>query len=353
MSDFFSIDIGRKSIKLVQATRERDGLASLDAIGSIDFPQNLTNLIPEKSDVQKVDLLASVIKNLVETSGVKTKQVVTSLPENIIFSKLITLPLVDPAKFEETVFWEAKQFVPIPLEEAQMDWIEVRRTQPNSKNGQIMVDIIIIAAPRKIVEDYLYIFEKAELDLIAVEVESVSTARAIAFNYPDIQGSKIFVDMGYDKTNVGVMYNGKLIYSQSIANGSNALTKIISSDFGLQIGQAEQYKIAYGLLTNGADKGKISNSIRPVMDLISQEIKKIIGFVNTRLNFGSMKEVNLIGGGSSIPGMQEYMQSVVGIPVKIVDPFANFRLRGDFANIKKEFNTNSFGLAVGLAIKDE
>jgi type IV pilus assembly protein PilM len=353
MSDFFAIDIGRKSIKLVQATHEKDGSASMNAIGAIDFPQNLPTIMPEKSDEQKVDLLASVIKNLVESSKVKVSQVVTSIPENIIFSKLTTIPLVDPAKLEQTIYWEAKQFVPIPLEEAQMDWIEVRRTLPTSKNGQIMVDVIIIAAPRKIIEDYLNVFEKADIELIAVEVESVSTARAIKFNYPDIQGTNLFVDMGFDKTNVGVMYNGKLIYSQSIANGSNALTKVIAADFGLQMDQADQYKIAYGLLANGADKGKIANSIQPIVNLIGNEIKRIVGFVNTRLNFGSMKKVYLTGGGSSVPGMTQYIQSLVGIPAQLVDPFANFKFKGDFVNVRNEFNIASFGLATGLALKDE
>jgi type IV pilus assembly protein PilM len=350
-TDFFSLDIGKRSVKLAQVERRGD-FARLKAIGSIDFPEALQNQLPEKSEKDKIQLLASTIKSLVASSNTGTKQIVTSLPESAIFTKLISdLPIVDETKLEEMIYWEAKQVLPIPIEEAQMDWIKI--SEGLNAQGQRTLTAMIIAAPRNLVEVYLEIFQIAELEILALEVESVATVRCLKFNYPSESGVVMIIDMGAVGTNVYILNQGVIVFSQSIGNGSNMLTKSIMSDFGLQFAQAEQYKAHFGVLPNQSDGGKIANSLRPILDLMVGEIRKIDGFMQSRLNFGTASKVYLCGNGAMLPGLDQYLRASLSREVYVLDPFQQIKLSGAFRNIRNEIQVSGYTLALGLALKDQ
>ncbi|MBD3363087.1 type IV pilus assembly protein PilM [Candidatus Dojkabacteria bacterium] len=349
---FFALDIGQSSIKLVQIDRKGSNSARLKAIGSINFPNDLETVIPSKEEPEKLELMVSTLKTLIQSSGVKLKQVVTSMPESTIFTKLLpNLPLVDQAKLEEMIYWEAKQVLPIPLEEAQVDWIEIERKK--NSDGTNAVSAMVIAAPRSMVEGYLELCHRAELELVALEVESVAIARAFSFTYQGNQPLTMMIDFGADTTNACVVYNGKVIFSQSIRNGSAMFTKAISTDFGIQPSQAEQYKTAYGVLPNQADGGKIYNSIKPVLDVVVNELHKINGFVETRLQYGKPQQILLTGNGSMMPGLAQYIQTALGVNTSIFDPMANLKLTGGLSNIKNEVVPAGYTVAIGLGLKQE
>lgn len=349
--EFIAVDIGKRHIKLVKIFR-KNNTAQLESIGSIEFPKGLNSTLPTKDEADKLQLLASTIKSLVETTGVKTKQVVTALPESTVFTKLLpSLPLVDPAKLEEMIYWEAKQVLPIPLDDAQIDWIEIGQNE--SQTGVKTVSVMVIAAPKVLVETYLNLFELAELELIALEVQSVALARVVQFTYPNDTTSSMIMDVGADGTDVSIVQGGRLIFTQSISTGSDAFSKAIASDFGLQVSQADQYKISYGLLPNQNDGGKIFNSIKPLADVIINEVRKIIGFIQTRMNYGVPQKVVLTGNGSLLPGLPQYIQSSLNMNVVLLDPFTNVQLKGNLSNIRNQIAPQGYGLAVGLGLKDQ
>lgn len=350
-SDFIAIDIGNKTIKLIQIQRQSETSARLLALGSINFPQNLNSAVPSSEEPEKLQLLASVIKSLVKSSGVKTNQVVAALPESIIFTKLLTLPILDPVKLEETIHWETKNYIPIPLEEAQMDWIEIGQKQ--TPEGRKVVDVMVIVAPRKIVESYLQLFEAAELELIALEVESIALSRSLGFNGGQNLGNTMLVDIGGSGSVISVIFNGRLLFSQSLSTGADDFTRAIATDFGLQPAQAEQYKFAYGMKVGQADGGKIYNSIKPISDVLVNEIRKILGFIGNRLSYGAPQQIILSGNGSLLPGLAEYLQASLNLKASLFNPFVNLKMGGDLKNIQNEINPIGFSVAVGLGLKNE
>lgn len=350
--DFFALDIGKRTVKLVQVEKKGESNASLTTIGSIPFPTNLKSVIPDLEDLENMQLLSSTIKSLVESAGIKIKDVITAIPENIIFSKLFTnMPLLEPAKLEEAIYWEAKQFIPIPIEDAQTDWIEIERHK--QKDGTETIDVMFIAAPRKTVEAYIKLFELAGLQLAAIEVESIALSRAMRFNYPNLNKNIMIVDLGAEHTNICVVYNGRLVFSQSISTGSDMLTKAITTDFGIQFGQAEQYKIKFGVLPNMGDGGKIRNSIIPIIQIMTNEIQKILSFIDSRLPYGIPEGIFITGSGSMLPGLAEYMQTNLNKSVSILDPLAQVKLKGRMSNVRNELLTPGYCVAVGLALKSE
>ncbi len=349
--DFAAIDIGRSTIKLTQIQRDTNS-AVLIALGSIDFPRTIESAIPTPDKQENMQLVASTIRSLVEASGLKTRRIVASIPESVVFSKLLSgLPYPDAAKLEETIYWEAKQFIPIPIEQAQTDWIEIKSY--TNKEGKQFAEVMFVAAPRELVQTYIQLYEMAELELIALEVESVAMTRAINYNVDDLTGEHMIVEIGQDETDVCVLHEGKMVFSQSIATGSLAFTKAIATDFGLKMNQAEVYKEKYGMRTDLEDKGKIMSSIRPILDILLNEINKIQGFVQSRLNFGRCKTAHFCGNGAMMPALLPYATQALALPCLFLNPFEKVRQEGVFANVSQEIFTPGYAVAAGLALKDE
>ena len=342
LPDFFGLDIGNHSIKVAQIKHLGTSKAELIAIGSIESNTGITNL---KEEAAK-QTLADKIKQVKEASGIHTKIVVAALPESTVFTKVIEVPNLPENELDQAIFYEARQHIPIPPSDAQLDHIPLSEPDP----GEKMLKTLLVAAPKTLVNLYMEIMEKAGFDLIALETETVATARTVTFS-GNQQGNSLIIDFGAHGLDMSVIKGSKLIFSQSLGTGSDALTKAIASDFGLEYGQAEQYKRTYGIVKDQAE-GKIFRSVLPVMQVIINEINKTINYFRTYLQESTPTKVLLVGDGAKLPGLSEFFREQLGIETLLIDPVANLEVNARIKSEVAQLSTVGFTVAVGLALKE-
>ena len=105
------IDIGTSTIKLVELKREENGKFTLETYGVV----NASGQGIGKSEGDVIPATAKVLKELVSKSGVSTKKVVASLPNNIVFVSVIDMPVLSDKEMKNAVEWEARRYVAFPL----------------------------------------------------------------------------------------------------------------------------------------------------------------------------------------------------------------------------------------------
>lgn len=339
---FFGIDIGNHSIKVAEVKRNSETSAELVGFGSIETPFGLIN----SEDQVAKDRLANKIKDVISSSGISTKKCVAALPEASIFTRLVTVPKVEESQLEELVFWEARQYIPIPMANVQQDYIPIAEKEVNGKK---MIQILLVAAPKTLVNRYMDIVQSAGLELLALETETIATSRAISFS-TEIKDTVMALDFGANGTDMSVMKNGHMIFSQSLNTGSDALTKAIATDFHLEMAQAEQYKVAYGLDPEQAE-GKIYKSIEPIMQIIADEVTRTFNFFRTQLPDSIPTKILLVGDGAKLKKLDEYLAGKVGVSVELINPLQKLQIN---SNIKTEVEKASmvgYTVAVGLGLK--
>lgn len=341
LPDFFGLDIGNHSLKLAQVKYTSKDTAELIKISKQQIPQGLIGN-------EDVTALAKSIKQLKESSGVNTKKVVVALPESSVVSPLIVVPDVEEKKLEQMIYFEAKHYIPLPLEDVQIDFIPLGKLE---KDGQKLMQILLVAAPKKLIQRYLDIVKMAGLEALAVETESIATARAYTFNNNFEQGVLI-LDFGGTNTDISVVKGKNLIFSQSIGTGSDVLTKAIASEFSLDENQAEQYKRSYGLIKDQAE-GKIFNAVEPVMKIIVSEINKTLNYFREHFRDNSPNQVFIVGDGANLPGLEAYLTSNLEIQSVVQDPIANLQMSSNMQNEVSQLSTVGFSVAIGLALKTE
>ena len=198
---------------------------------------------------------------------------------------------------------------------------------------------------------YLEILSLAKLELIALETESIATSRVFSLN-KEIKEALMIVDFGALTMSVIVIKGKNIVFSQSINTGSVTLTQAVARDYNLSMEQAEQYKKLYGL-TNQIG-GKIFNSLNPVMQIIVNELNKIINYVNINLVEFIPQRFFITGQGSLLPGLQDYLVRALGRNFEMFDPvLSSFSYTQKVKDELVKSTGLGYSVAVGLSIKEK
>jgi len=329
--NFFGLDIGSSSIKLIQLSKEGDKF-NLIALGEASAPQPGIR----GSNPEHWAQTAECIKKLIADLKIKTKNVVLGLPEDSVISRLKWFPPMKEDEVRAALEFEAETFIPQPLDQVKIDYEIIDKDDA----GRLLV--FVLAAPNEIVDKHLKVAKMAGLNLIALETPAVSLARIFSFK----EAPALILDMGDKFSSLTVDKGGNVFLTRTISIGGDAFTRGVSLSLGLDINVARGYCQAYGLKETELE-GKVRNALMPLFEKLVDEVKK------TMLSFKEQWQedigvVVLSGGGVNMPGLIEEMAKVLGVEVQIAQPFtgvkSNTPISVDVRNEGSKFST-AFGLA--------
>jgi len=333
------LDIGTKTIKIVELEKE-GALFSLSASGIVGFSGNSVEKI---IDDKEMSTFAQVIKKLHSETGAAGHDVVISIPEQGAFTRTVTFPLLTDAEITSAVKWELEQYIPIPASEAISQHIILER---NEKSSPPSVLVLLVAAPRVLVEKYTRLIQMAGLNPVAVETELIALTRALA--PPD--KTVLLVDLGANSTDIAIAKNSMLCFSRSIPLAGEAFTRAVSQGLGVNATQAEEYKKTYGLVSNQLE-GKVKTALDPVLRLIVDEIKKAVSFYQSEQKGEAPTAIQVSGGTSGMPQIITSLTELLGIEVSIANPFAKVKIDPETAKKLAPY-APLYSVACGLAMRE-
>jgi len=335
-NDFIGIDVGSSAIRLVQLKKIGDKY-SLMAFGSAQLPPNISQS-DSKLDMQKV---AQVIQQLLKSSKVSTKNVVTALPGSAVFSTVIKMPPMNQAELTQAVKYQAEQNIPLKVEDVRIDWQIVRK---NNETGESAV--MVVAAPKMKVNRTMELFTMAELDVVYLETTPIATARALANPADPLF---MVVDMGGSKTELSIVENGIVSHVRTMPSAGYAMTRSVAQNLGLDAAQAEQFKLKFGLSQDKLE-GQVLKSMRPILGTITDEIQRSIKFYQEQ--YGSnVSRIVLTGGSSRMPELASYLKSILNVEVVFGNPWSRVVFQPELTE-KLNGNAAEFACAVGLAMRE-
>jgi len=347
--DLFGLDIGTQTIKLVQLKKVNNQF-QLIAFGSTpSVPRGLAS--DAESDLTQ---LAEVIKRLHQQAQVATKNVATALPEDKVFSQVISLPKLSEEELTDALKWEAEQYIPIPLDKVTL----AHQIIGEVKEGvEEKIQVLLVAAPNNLVDKLTKTLKIAGLNPVSIETEVLAIARSLAG--PESE-TFLIVDLGALATDIAILEKGQVIFTRSIPTAGEALTRAVVSGLGLEMTQAEEYKKAYGLDPKKLE-GKLSETIAPVLEVIIKEIGQAIEFYRERVGNrieneaqGKVKMISrviLVGGTALLPEIVSFFAKRLGIETQIGDPLLKIIKDGLVAKIPKN-DLPFYTVALGLAMKE-
>ena len=154
------IDVGTASIKLAQLALEKNNL-KLETYGTI-WASKGTDIVNAPIFSLTDDEIGAMLSELLKETKAKPQNVTISVPVFSSFITLIELPDINEAELAEAVPFEARKYVPVPIEDITLDWSISSRRKIND-NVEVL-DILLVAIPNEVVARYLKIAKIAGVE---------------------------------------------------------------------------------------------------------------------------------------------------------------------------------------------
>ena len=332
------LDIGSRTIKAAEIDRSGDKFY-LKAAGVVGYSGPQMEAVQEDKDIAAI---AGAVRKLFNDAKIASKNVSIALPEPQVFTRMIKFPSLSDQEIASAVKWEAEQYIAIPLNEAivQHQILERRDTATPPE-----VSVLLVAAPRVLVEKYIKVANAAKLSVVGVETEMLSVVRSLA----PMNQTALLIDFGARSTDLAIAKNGNLAFSRSIPTAGEAFTRAIAQSLGVAPAQAEEYKRTYGLSASQLE-GKVGAAVDPIFRVVAEEIKKAIHFYQTEEKGEVPTSLILSGGTAGMPEATVRLTKILGMEVVIGNPFAKLSVDAKTSQSLAPY-APLYSIAVGLAMR--
>lgn len=338
------LDIGFSSIKAVIVS-QKEKPSKLISLGQIPAPQ--PGIISD-ADLD-LEAVSHAIKTLLEEIKAPTRDVVIALPESRIFTRVIyDLPYMTDQELIQAIRYAAEEFVPMPMQDVNLYYQVIFRSEKKGPKSRTVV--FVIASPKNLINKYLKILQMADVKPIAIETELIATSRALV-NFNPFSPTTLIIQLGALTTDYAIISENLILLTRSIATGGVALTRAVAQTFNFELNQAEEYKKVYGLLEDQLE-GKLFQVLKPFVDVIVGEAKRVIEAHESQNHQRLVKRVVLSGGGAQMPGIVPYFTNILGLEVQEADPWFSLSLDPTVKN-KLTNQGATYSVSVGLALRED
>jgi type IV pilus assembly protein PilM len=375
------IDIGHSSVKAVQMDRDpKSGKLYVLGYGFNTFPEQAIKqgAITEPREIAKATytLLTEMI-----VGGVNTNRVAAAIPVAKTFTRILTLPQMDRDDLDAAVKLEVEQYVPMQLEELYIDYEITHRFKDVKGNPQL--EVLMVAAPKNIVESYLDLFQMLDLELGLLETSLISSVRGV--NMTQVQpiteikptksktkkknkqnphkdglktvkpqndenkgtGATLLVDFGAKSSDLSI-FDNTIRVTGTIQKGGDTMTTAIASKLKLTERQAYTIKTRFGLEESKQQKD-IETALKPTMNELIKEIQKMQRYYKSRAaGTGEITRLIMLGGGANLPGISTYLEQQTKLTTSICNPWQNV----EFGQLQEphKLETTMYTTSVGLSL---
>lgn len=334
---FLGVDIGASGVKIVELKKE----GNQARLTGYSFSENISGdaVVSWRNDSNKT---ADLIRAAVDKAGLASNKAVVGLPSHAVFISFINLINIDEKDLERAVIWEAKKIIPMPIEDINLEW---RKIESRIENNKEHLKIFITAVPKLLVQKQREIFKLAKLNLLSLEPEIFSLARA--FIGRD-KANYAIIDIGAMTTNLSLVERGIPVLNRSLDLGGDHLTKKIASGCQVSLDEAEQLKYDLGINAHNFQGADINVVMAEAISPIINEIKYLISLFEKR-NGGKIEKIILAGGSSMLVNLTSYMEKVLDITVIVGDPWSRVSYPLELEPLLKEIGPK-LATATGLAL---
>jgi len=372
-----AIDFGARSIKAVQLSRTGSGY-HLENFGIVLTPPD-SILHGEIKDVAAV---SQALAKMLRKKRIYERGSVIAITGQKVIVREITTPLMTEKELAEGMQWEAPKYVPYDLKESLLDAVKIEELE--EKEGTKMMKVLLVAAPRSLVEQQISVLKNLKIQPKAVDIVANAQIRAFENYLTPVSSSEedgtmidIILSIGASTTEITLIEGDRLKFTRTILKGGNDINREIEKKLNIPFNEAEILKRKIGLslaeenklpvekkekakeieeieeleetketfekeedtpisakiekVKEGKnEKEKSEESIpnqKEIADLINtgvydifNEVRKSLNYFKTQYQKVNYKRIILCGGMAQLPNLGQALKKQFGITVVIANP---------------------------------
>lgn len=343
---FLCIDFGAGSLKVAEFDVNEAGALRLLRYGM--KPLGLAG----SQDSAREGVVLRGLQELMSTGGFAAKSCNVCAPGYHAFSKFVKLPPVDSSKVTQIIQYEAQQNVPFPLEEVVWDY-QILGSLPSGE-----LEVLLVAIKSNIVEGLFKASGSIGLRLDLVDASPAALCNAFRYNYGDLEGCSMLLDIGAKTSNV-LFFEKAKVFCRSINIGANSITQDFAAEAKMPFAEAEKFKIAEGFVSLGGayedpenpKQAAISKIARQVLTRLHIQVNQTIQFYRSQQGGSAPLRVFLAGGASIMPYTAQFFAEKLNLGVEYFNPLRNVQIDPSVNLEELAKVAHAFGEVVGIGLR--
>jgi type IV pilus assembly protein PilM len=352
------LKIGASQVAAARVTNA-NGAPQLLQVARVELPEGVV----VGGELRDVEGLGEALKELFAKNKLPKRGVRLGIANNRIGVRTFEIAgIEDPRQLANAIRFRAQETLPIPLEEAVLDW-QVLSERVDEETGQLVRRVLLVVAYRELVDRYVMACHKAGIRLAGIDLEAFAMLRALtappAADAPAANGAQVVVNVGHDRSTFAVSDGRVCEFTRVLAWGGHNLSVAIARALDMTPSEARPIKHALSLVATFAPpEGVPVEAMNTAREVVSRELQSFARELVSSLRFyqnqpGSLGigEVVLTGGTAHLPGLADELHRLIGVPVRVGDPLNRVALAKKFRE-SDEYAIGSLTVAIGLGIDD-
>jgi len=262
----------------------------------------------------------------------------------------------DPDQLDNAVRFRAQETLPIPIEEAVLDYHVLSETKDAA--GQSVKRVLLVVAYRDLVDRYVGACRTAGIELAGIDLEAFALLRAMRAPQESEDGAAlVVVAVGHDRSTFAVSDGRVCEFARVLEWGGNSLNVALARALDVAPSETEQLKrqLDLGEATSSTELTETqlqsaTDAIRRQIEVFARQLVSSLQFYQNQPGSLSIGEIVLTGGTAHMRGLAEELERLIGVTVRVGDPLMRVRVGKDA--VADDEQIGSFAIAIGLGIED-
>lgn len=335
------LDIGSHTVKLVQLNAKETSFELLN-FGMIPLQGEAFG----EGRAGKPEFVAAAIQRLVNHLTVKDKNLAAAISGYDVMIKKIELPTMSEDEVGNRIRSELGQYIPYNRDEVDIDYqiLDASKERPN------YMEVLLVAAKKESVSDYVNLVRLAGLEPMVVDVDFFALSNAFEATYGFGKENIALLDIGASKSILDIIYLGAPVFTRGISIGGSQITEQIKDHFKVSYDDAERVKL--GGVHEEISSMELEEIFIGVIRNWMGECKRAIDFYYSNYPENRIEKIYLSGGSCRIPGFSQVLQEQLDVQVEIFNPLS--RIQCDSKSFDPEyieFMGPQMAISLGLALR--
>jgi type IV pilus assembly protein PilM len=236
--------------------------------------------------------------------------------QRIVVRTLDVPPIDDPKLLDEMVRAEAPDHIPVPMDEAVLDFQSLGRVETPAGPRE---RVVIVAVRREMVERMVASAQEAGLEVVGVDLSAFAMVRAL--HAPGTGHAVLYVNLA-GLTNVAVADDSGCLFTRAATGGLDSMVQTLTERRGLTVEHARGWIQHVGLETPVEEIEGDAELVAAVRQTLEDGVHTIADTVRNSLNFYRMQDsaesvdrAVLTGPAVGIPGFADRLSEQLQMPV--------------------------------------
>ncbi|MDO8886434.1 type IV pilus assembly protein PilM [Candidatus Oleimmundimicrobium sp.] len=358
------LDIGTNTIRAVQLSGSQEA-PILSNYGTIEIPRGAVS----DGEIIEPEVVGNSLIELWKKMKISEKQVVTGVMNQKVVVRLVELPFMQKDELQGALKFQAQEFIPIPIDEAIMDF-EVVGDYVN-ENEDHLVEVLLVAAQKDMIGNNLKALEIARLKPVAIDVSSFAIVRALSFSSsPDLMAEDkndnvvAFIHVGAGITNISIVDGRVIRFNRVGVIAGNNFTQSIVDASGVSFDEAEELKINVGLAPQKGKKlagipKKYQEKAVDVQEILEGEATKFVSEVRRSFDYylsqapgKDIKKIIFTGSGAMLKNFDLFMSKNLNADVSLGHSLEKIKIAPGLPEKEIQKDELSMAICLGLALRE-